>query len=171
MKRRDFLIGIGGAAMSPLGAKAQSGSVRRVGYLALSGRPLPPWIDAWLQGLRDNGYEEGRNLKIEWGLAAGKRELLPAMDADLVQKNVEVIVAGTSLSGVAAKKATRTIPIVVLASHDGIGSGLYDSLAHPGGNITGIESLSPALDAKRIEILKEMRPNLKTLAIFFNSTY
>jgi putative ABC transport system substrate-binding protein len=115
MKRRDFLIGIGGAAMSPLGAKAQSGSVRRVGYLALGGRPVPPWIDAWLQGLRDNGYEEGRNLKIEWALAAGKRELLPAMAADLVQKNVEVIVAATSLGGVAAKKATRTIPIVVLA--------------------------------------------------------
>jgi hypothetical protein len=77
--------------------------------------PMPPWIDAWLQGLRDNGYEEGRNLKIEWALAAGKRELLPAMAADLVQKNVEVIVAATSLGGVAAKKATRTIPIVVLA--------------------------------------------------------
>jgi hypothetical protein len=77
--------------------------------------PRPPWIDAWLQGLRDNGYEEGRNLKIEWALAAGKRELLPAMAADLVQKNVEVIVAATSLGGVAAKKATRTIPIVVLA--------------------------------------------------------
>src|SRR4051794_10233893 len=106
MRRREFLIGVGTAAFSPVSAQAQSGRIRRVGYLALSGRT--PWVDAWLQGLRDLGYEEGKNLKIEWRLAAGKRELISEMAADLAQQNVEVIVAATSLGGVAAKKATGT---------------------------------------------------------------
>jgi putative ABC transport system substrate-binding protein len=161
---------LSGAAVTwPRASPAQQGKTFRVGYLALSGRGVP-WIDAWLAGMNDAGYQEGKNLVVEWGLAAGNPELLPAMAAEMVRRNVDVIVAGTSAGGVVAQRATQTIPVVVLASHDGIGRGLYASLARPGANVTGVESLSPALDVKRVEIMRELLPGLKTLAIFFNSS-
>ncbi len=119
-------------------------------------------------GLRDFGYFEGQNISIEWRLANGQMQLLPAMAEDLAKLNVDVIVAATGLAGLLAQKATKTIPIVVISSHDGVGLGLYQSVAYPGGNITGIDSLSEALDGKRIEILRQLVPKLSRLTILYN---
>ncbi len=121
-----------------------------------------------LDGLRELGYVEGRNLEIEWRLAAGKRELIPDMAADLVQRNVDLIVAPNGTVAAVVKQATRTIPIVAVATHDGVGAGLYANLAHPGDNITGLESLAPELDGKRVQFLKEIFPKLSRLSVLYN---
>src|ERR1700694_2156033 len=121
-----------------------------------------------IDGLRELGYVEGQNLEIVWRLAAGKRELIPDMAADLVQLNVDMIVAPSDTVATIVKQATRTIPIVAVATHDGVAAGLYASLAHPGDNITGLESLAPELDVKRVQFLKEMFPKLSRLAVLYN---
>jgi putative tryptophan/tyrosine transport system substrate-binding protein len=150
-----------------LAANAQQVKKRyRIGYIALSNRV--PWIDGMLDGLRELGYVEGQNLEIDWRLAAGRRELLPDMAADIVRQNVDVIVAPSGAVATIVKQATRTIPIVAVATHDGVGVGLYANLRHPGDNITGLESLAPELDAKRIQFLKEIFPKLSRLAVLYN---
>jgi ABC-type uncharacterized transport system substrate-binding protein len=121
-----------------------------------------------VDGLRELGYVEGQNLEIVWRLAAGKRDLIPEMAAELVRLNVDVIVAPNSTVASMVKQATRTIPIVAVATHDGVGTGLYASLAHPGDSITGLESLAPELDVKRVQFLKEMFPKLSRLAVLYN---
>jgi putative ABC transport system substrate-binding protein len=121
-----------------------------------------------IDGLRELGYVEGRNLEIEWRLAAGKRDLIPDMAADLVRLNVDLIVAPGNAVATIAKQSTTTIPIVAVATHGGVDAGLYASLAHPGNNITGIESLAPELDVKRVEMLKEMVPRLSRLSVLYN---
>jgi putative ABC transport system substrate-binding protein len=156
-----------GAAVWPLIAGAQpTKRLYRVGYIALSSRV--PWIDGMLDGLRELGYVEGQNLEMVWRLADGKRNLIPEMAADLVRLKVDVIVAPNSTVAGRVKQATRTIPIVAVATHDGVGTGLYASLAHPGENITGLESLAPELDVKRVQFLKEMFPKLARLAVLYN---
>lgn len=118
-----------------------------------------------LDGLRELGYVEGQNIEIVWRLAAGKRDLIQEMAAELVRLNVEVIVAPNSTVASVVKQATRTIPIVAVATHDGVGTGLYISLGHPGDNTTGLESLAPEFDVKRVQFLKEIFPNLSRLAV------
>jgi putative tryptophan/tyrosine transport system substrate-binding protein len=168
MKRREFIRLLGGSAVVwPLAARAQQvKKPYRIGYLALSSRV--PWIDGMVDGLRELGYVEGRNLEIEWRLAAGKRDLIPEMAADLVRLNVEVIVAPSSAVATIAKQSTTNVPIVAVATHGGVAAGLYASLAHPGNNITGIESLAPELDVKRVQMLKEMVPRLSRLSVLYN---
>jgi len=170
MTRRAFIALLCGMmTASPFAARAQQAArVYSIGYLAGSNRT--PQLDAFLQGMRDLGYVEGQNLAIEYQLAAGQLQRLPEMAANLVRLKVDIIVAGTSLAALPAKKATTTIPIVVLASHDGIGTGLFASLARPGGNITGIESLAPDIDAKRIEFLKGVLPKISRLALLYTPT-
>jgi len=167
MRRREFLTLLGGAAGWPLTASAQQlrKSVR-IGYLAASNRV--PWIDGLVDGLRDLGYVEGKNLIIEWRLAAGQLQLVPAMAAELVSLNVDVIVAASSFVVSEAKKATTTIPIVGVATHDGVGIGLYSTLANPGANVTGVESLAPELDVKRVGLLKQIAPTVSRLNILYN---
>ena len=169
MRRREFITLIGVAAIAwPLPARAQQAAkVYRIGLLsgAAAGGPA---IGALLHALRDLGYVEGQNIAIEARLAAGRMELLPEMAADLVRLKVDVIVAAASLAGFPAKKATTTIPVVVVASHDGVGTGLFASLARPGDNITGIESLAPEIDAKRVELLKFILPQCSRLAVLYN---
>jgi putative ABC transport system substrate-binding protein len=156
-----------GAVAWPFIAGAQpTKRLYRVGYIALSSRV--PWIDGMLDGLRERGYVEGQNLEMVWRLADGKRNLVPEMAADLVRLKVDVIVAPNSTVATSVKQATRTIPIVAVATHDGVGTGLYASLAHPGENITGLESLAPELDVKRVQFLKEMFPKLARLAVLYN---
>lgn len=121
-----------------------------------------------LDGLRELGYVEGQNLEIVWRLAAGKRELIPDMAADLVRQNVDLIVAAGGAVATMVKQSTRTIPIIAVATHDGVGVGLYANLAHPGDNITGLESLAPELDVKRVQFLKEIFPNLSRLSVLYN---
>jgi len=168
MRRREFIGITAGLAAWPLIANAQQQVKKpyRIGYIALSNRV--PWIDGMVYGLRELGYVEGQNLEIVWRLAAGKRDLIPEMAAELVRLNVDVIVAPSNTVPGMVKQATRTIPIVAVATHDGVGTGLYASLAHPGDNITGLESLAPELDVKRVQFLKEMFPKLSRLAVLYN---
>jgi putative ABC transport system substrate-binding protein len=163
-----FIIAIGLLAAAPDSGAQQAGKVWRIGYLA--GSPRVPQIDAFLQGLRELGYIDGQNAVIELKLAEGKVERLPELAAELVQWKPDVIVAAANVGGLAAKKATSSIPIVVVASHDGVKVGLFASLARPGGNATGIESLAPDLDVKRLEFLKQAVPKLSRIALLYNST-
>ena len=161
-----FTLGI---LMAPLTAEAlQAGKVWRIGYLA--GSPRVPQIDAFVQGLRELGYVEGQNLVLDIKLAHGQIERLPDLAVELVQFKPDVIVAAANVGGLAAKQATSTIPIVVVASHDGVQVGLFASLARPGGNLTGVESLAPDLDVKRLEFLKQAVPRLSHLSVLYNST-
>jgi putative ABC transport system substrate-binding protein len=174
--RRSFIGTLaGGLVAAPLGAGAQQAErVYRIGYLAT----FPPaqlgvratgW-NAFKQGLRDHGYVEGQNLIIEMRLSEGKTERFPALAAELVRLKVDVIVTAQTSSTLAAKKATTTIPIVMAAVGDPVGAGLVGSLARPGGNITGLSLLNPALSGKRVELLKEILPGATRLGVLGNPT-
>src|SRR5215831_12901592 len=153
MNRRELLIAICGVAtFRPPQAEAQpAAKVPRIGYLGTDltdvSRTLsrPRLLDAFLQGLRDLGYIEGRNLVIEYRDAQRKLERLPALAAELVALKVDAIVGAGTLVALAAKQATNTLPIVFIAVGDPVSSGLVASLARPGGNITGLSSFSPEL--------------------------
>jgi putative ABC transport system substrate-binding protein len=154
---------------APLAAEAQQAAkVARVGYLAgsLAGGPHLP--EAFLQGLRDLGYVEGRNVVIEYRDAEGKFERLPALAAELVALKVDVIVAASTLPAAAAKQATRTIPIVFAATGDPVTSGLVTSLARPGGNVTGLSVVAPELVGKRLEQLKQAVPGVSRVAVLWH---
>src|SRR5215472_8999915 len=150
-----FLLAVGCLVAAPDAGAQQPGKVWRIGYLA--GSPRVPQIDSFLQGLKDLGYIDGQNAVIELKLANGKVELLPQLATELVQWKPDVIVAAANVGGLAAKKATSTIPIVVVASHDGVSVGLFESLA-------------PDLDLKRLEYLKEALPKVSRIAVLYNST-
>jgi putative ABC transport system substrate-binding protein len=168
------LVALGGAA-GPLASFAQqSAKVARIGYL-FPGFPDGVGIvglQAFRDGLRELGYVEGKNVQLEIRWGEGKIERLPALATELVQLKVDVIVAATSPSVVAARQATRTIPIVMPTSSDPVGDGLVASLAHPGGNITGLSIMSPELGEKRIQMLKELFPRVShPMAVLWNPDY
>ena len=154
---------------APLTAEAQlPAKVPRIGYLTghlASGLSLR---EAFLQGLRDLGYVEGRNVVIEYRDAEGKREQLPALAAELVALKVDVIVVTSTPAGLAARQATRTIPIVLGWVVDPVGSGLVTSLARPGGNVTGLSSLARELVGKRLELLKQAVPGVSRIAVIWH---
>jgi putative tryptophan/tyrosine transport system substrate-binding protein len=127
-------------------------------------------IDAFRHGLRELGYIEGENIRIEWRHAEGKFERLPSLAAELVRLKVEVIVTGGGNATRAAREATSTIPIVMAQSGDPVAEGFVTSLAQPGGNITGLSRLSPELDGKKLDLLKEIVPKLSRVAVFGTST-
>src|SRR4029453_6001067 len=131
----------------------QAGKVARIGFLTLNLAALPNLREAFLQGLRDLGYVEGRNVVIEYRDAKGKLERLPALAAELVALKVDVILAASTPQTLAAKQATRTLPIVFAAADDAVAGGLVNSLARPGGNVTGTAILSPELAGKCCELL------------------
>ena len=145
--------------------------VPRVGYL-VSGSHSDPQrqrlFEAFRQGLRDVGYVEGQNIAIEPRWAEGKDDRFPALVADLVRLKVDVIVTQSGAATRAAQQATRTIPIVMALSNDAVGSGLVASLARPGGNVTGLTVMSPALVGKQFQLLKEMVPKLSRVALLTN---
>ena len=152
---------------TPLATDAQQATtVHRIGRL-LSGSSASDrhLVEAFQQGLRDLGYVEGQNLVIEWRWAEGSQERLPDLAAELVRLRVEVIVAGGSNVIRAAQHATRTIPIVMAGTSDAVAAGFVASLAHPGGNITGLSDLSAALPGKRLELLKETVPQSARIAV------
>jgi putative ABC transport system substrate-binding protein len=154
-----------------LTAEAQQPTkVHRIAWLS-SGPPLHeshPSLEAFQHGLRDLGYVEGQNLIIEERYAEGRAEQLPALAAELVRLQVEVIVAGGTAAIRAAQHATRTIPIVMAVAYDPVGEGLVASLARPGGNITGLSWLGAELPGKRLELLKETVPQLSRTAVLAN---
>jgi len=158
----------GGLLAAPLAAEAQQAAkIARIGYLAgsLAGNPHLP--EAFRQGLRDLGYVEGRTVVIEYRDAEGKLERLPALAVELVALKVDVILAGGTPQALAAKQATRTLPIVFAAHADPVGSGLVTSLARPGGNVTGLSLLAPELVGKRLEQLKQAVPGVNRVAVLW----
>ena len=168
MRRREFITLLGGAVAWPLAARAQQApKMPRIGYfMDRSGPGL--FDDAFLVGLRENGYVVGQNIAIEYRWTEGKTERLPALTADLVALKVDVIVTAGAEAVNVAKKATKTIPIVMTSSQDAVGDGLIESLARPGGNVTGRSVYAPELTSKRIELLKEMVPGLSRVAALWN---
>jgi putative tryptophan/tyrosine transport system substrate-binding protein len=169
MKRRQFIALLSGAAVAwPLGASTQQAAkVPRIGYLTGNLAANPHTREAFLQGLRDLGYVEGRNLEIEYRDVEGKYERLPALAAELVALKVDVILAAGTPQPLAAKQATRTIPIVFAGAADPVGSGLVTSLARPGGNVTGLSLLSPELVGKCLEQLKQAVPGVSRVAVLW----
>src|SRR6266702_2042293 len=162
MKRREFIALLSIAAMAwPLGASAQQAAkVPRIGYLSGNLAANPHLPEAFRQGLRDLGYVEGRNVVIEYRDAEGKPERFPALAAELVALKVDVILAGATPQALAAKQATKTIPIVFIGTADPVGSGLVTSLAQPGGNVTGSSNLAPELVGKCLEQLTQAVPGV-----------
>ena len=149
----------------------QPTKIPRIGYLdAVSLSAAAGRIEAFRQGLRDLGYIDGRNIMVEYRSAEGKVDRLPALAADLVRREVDVIVTGGATVTRAVKEATTTISIVMAQDPDPLGNGFVASLARPGGNITGLSSLTADLSGKRLELLKEILPKLSRLAVFETST-
>jgi putative ABC transport system substrate-binding protein len=149
----------------------QSAKMPKIGFLnALAPTTNPARIEAFRQGLRDAGYVEGKNIVIEYRYAERKVDRLSALAAELVRLNVDVIVTSASRETRAAKGATSRIPIVMINEPDPVGTGFVVSLARPGGNITGLSTLSPQLSGKRLELLKEIVPKLSRVAVLGNST-
>src|SRR6266849_269198 len=153
---------------NPVGAEVQqSTKIARVGFLSLNLAPNLHMREAFRQGLRDLDYVEGRNIVIEYRDAEGRPERLPTLAAELVALKVDVILAGSTPHALAAKQATRTLPIVFAAADDPVGSGLVTSLARPGGNVTGLSLLPPALVGKRLELLKQAVPGVNRVAVLW----
>src|SRR5262245_9289900 len=150
-------------------AQQQPTKIPRIGYLMT--RSLDPVrSEALHQGLREFGYVEGKTIVIEWRSAEGKLDRLPALVAELVGLKVDVIVTGGPLPTRVTKEATSTIPIVMTQVNDPVGNGFVASLARPGGNITGLSTLSPEISGKQLELLKEILPGLSRVAVFGTST-
>ena len=169
MIRREFITLLGGAAAAwPFAARAQqSAKIARIGFL-ISGLAVNPHLpEAFRRGLRDLGYVEGRNVVIEYRDAEGKLERFPALAAELVALNVDVIVAGNVPQATAAMHATRTLPIVFAAVPDPVASGLVSSLARPGGNVTGLSLMFPELVVKWLELLKQAVPEASRIALLW----
>jgi putative ABC transport system substrate-binding protein len=170
MRRREFMVLLSGTMTTPLVARAQQKAMPVIGYLGASARDTSaPLVAAFRQGLSDAGYVEGQNLAIEYRWAESRYDRLPALVADLVARKVDVIVVtGTPLSALAAKSATSTIPIVFTGISDAVGGGLVASLAHPGGNLTGVSLLNVELTPKRLELLSELVPHARVIALLVN---
>ncbi len=160
-----------GILAAPLAADAQQvGKIPRIGVLLGASRETALHnVEAFRQGLRELGYVEGQNLAIEWRYAEGKVERFPDLAAELARLKVDVIVAGPNASGLAAKNATRTIPIVTVLLGDPVGEGFVASLARPGGNITGLTvTASPQIYGKHLQLLKEALPKVSGVAVLWN---
>ncbi len=159
-----------GLLVPPLAAVAQRPvKVPRIGYLGNSSPALEPdLVGAFREGLRDLGYTEGQNILIEFRWAEGRSERFPELAAELVRLKVDVLLAAGTPGALAAKQATQTIPIVMAAVGDAVGTELVRSLARPGGNITGSTGMTRDLDGKRLELLKEIVPKLSRVAILLN---
>jgi putative ABC transport system substrate-binding protein len=170
MKRREFIGLIVGSAVSARSARGQQASnVRRIGILSsFSAANTQRWEKALLLGLRDAGWVDGRNLAIERRYAEGRMERLPELAGDLLRQKVEVIVTTVTADTTAAKIATSEIPIVMAAVGDPVATGLVRSLAHPGANVTGLSQMTPDLTGKRLELLKELVPDVSAIALLYN---
>jgi ABC-type uncharacterized transport system substrate-binding protein len=169
MKRRAFISLLGGAAAWPLAARAQPAKLPTIGFFSAgSAGPLSSWIAALVQRLRELGWIEGHTVAIEYRWAEGRNERLAEIAAEFVRLNVDVIVTHSAAPVIAAKQATAVIPIVFAVAADPLGTGLVASLARPGGNVTGLSSQTGDLAGKRLELLRELIPGLRRLAIMAN---
>src|SRR5437588_7556262 len=173
MRRRNFITLLGGAAATawPLAVHAQQPALPVVGFLH-SGSPdqYARLVAAFREGLREAGYVEGRNVAIEFRWAEGHYDLLPELAADLVRRQVAVIVSGGGIpAALAAKSVTRMIPIVFNGGGDPVGLGLVASLDRPGGNVTGVTVFAAPLTAKRLGLLRDLVPNTTLVAVLPNT--
>jgi putative ABC transport system substrate-binding protein len=170
MKRREFIGLVAGATAWAHAVRGQqAASVRRIGLLS----PFSPtetlhWNKALLRGLRDAGWIDGRNLTIEYRYAEGKKERLPELVTSLIREKVDVIVTTVTVDTLTAKNATADIPIVMVAAGDPVAIGIVKSLARPGGNITGLSQMTPDLSGKRLELLKQIVPQVTSVAVLFD---
>jgi putative tryptophan/tyrosine transport system substrate-binding protein len=169
MKRREFITLLGGAAAGwPMAARAQqAGKTYKIGYLNAGSEPLA--TKSLFDTLSELGWIEGKNVAFERRWAENRLDRLTEFAAELVRLNVNVIVAFGTLAPLAAKRATSTIPIVMADAGDPLGSDLVASLARPGGNVTGMSLMAPDLGGKRLELLKEMLPQLARVAVLWNA--
>jgi putative ABC transport system substrate-binding protein len=169
VRRRDFISLLGGATAWPLAARAQqAGSRYTVGTLT-AGNDNAALNTVLVAALRELGWVEGKNVVFEHRYADNRLERLPGLAADLVRLKVDVIAAAGTLAPLAAKQASFTIPIVMTAAGDPLGSGLVASLARPDGNVTGMSLMAPDLGGKRLELLKEVLPRLDRVAVLWNA--
>ena len=171
MRRRDFLTAIGGAAATPLAARAQQSALPTIGWLSIRTAGDSKFaIDAFGQGLKEAGYIGGQNVAIEYRWAEHELRRLPELAAELVRRRVQVIaVLGSSDAASEAKKATREIPIVFANGADPVKVGLVASLNKPGGNLTGVTFITAELGAKRLELLHELAPQAELIAVLLRS--
>jgi putative ABC transport system substrate-binding protein len=173
MKRREFITLIGGAAAWPLSARAQQPTTKiaRIGWL-VTGSPTSHRFSlaAFRDGLKDLGYVEGQNISIEYRWAEGNTTRLPELANELVHQKVDIILAGGTVVAEAAKHATSLVPIIAAGIGDLVELGLVTSLARPGGNLTGFVAIAPETAAKRIQIIKEIKPQARRAAVLWNPT-
>ena len=169
MRRRDFIAGVAGVATYPFAVRAQQAAMPVIGFLN-SGSPggYAPMVAAFRQGLKETGYVEGSNVAIEFRWADGQFDRLPAMVAELVRRQVAVIVTNNDPAAQALKAATKTIPIVFTTGGDPVKTGLVASLSRPGGNITGITQLSQEVAPKKLEFAHEVVPAATVIAVLVN---
>jgi putative ABC transport system substrate-binding protein len=166
LRRREFITLLGGAAAWPLAARAQQTAMPVVGFLSSLSAPVTSKrIASFGQGLSETGYTAGRDVTIERRLAEGQYERLPALAADLVNRRVNLIAALAPPAAFAARASTPTIPIVFVAGFDPVKSGLVASLNRPGGNVTGITFIVSSLGSKRLELARELVPNVGVIAV------
>ena len=169
MRRRELLLVLGGAMTAAHALRAQQNAMKVVGYLgSASPGPFAPFVAALHQGLSESGYVEGLNVIVEYRWAEGRYDRLPALAADLVGRKVDVIVAAGTPAAPSAKSATSTIPIVFNVGPDPVELGLVASLARPGGNLTGVSGMNTELMPKRFELLSELVPQVKVIALLVN---
>jgi putative ABC transport system substrate-binding protein len=168
VKRREFITLVGGAATLPVAARAQPTKIARIGFVTWGSPAIAMRVENLRQGLRDFGYVEGVNLDLEYHFTDGNRDRTREVIQALIRKPVDILVVWQTPAVHVAKEATQIIPIVMLVA-DALATGIVPSLSHPGGNITGVSNTGPDLAGKRLELLREIRPSIRTV-VFLGSS-
>ena len=176
--RREFLTLLGGAAASPIlwslaapsiaRAQTTSSATRKIGVVTLGVSQSSPLFKAFITGLRELGYEPGKNIVVEFRHAEGRADRLPDLVTEVMAQNVDIVVVESIAAAIVAKKASQTIPIVVAIASDPVGAGVFASLARPGGNATGLSLQSEEITAKRVQLIRDVVPGTATMAVLYN---